>query len=121
MAGFGAPVVRRRYVIRGRVQGVGFRWWTRQTAEALEIVGEVRNLPDGSVAATAFGTEAALAAFEASLNRGPPLARVDGVEVQEDGGGGRSDDGGGHGDGGVGDLASSGALPEVPASFEIVQ
>ena len=39
----------RGYSVNGRVQGVGFRWWTRRTADRLGIAGSVRNLPDGSV------------------------------------------------------------------------
>jgi acylphosphatase len=44
-----------RLVVTGRVQGVGFRWWTQNTARALGLAGSVRNLPDGGVEIVAQG------------------------------------------------------------------
>lgn len=87
----------------GRVQGVGFRWWTRKLARDLGLVGRVRNRVDGSVEIRAAGDEAALKRLEVALRRGPATARVDSVEVvgvadgeptdEPDGGpGGRSED-----------------------------
>jgi len=73
-----------RYRVVGRVQGVGFRRWTRRFAEDLGLEGAVRNLPDGSVEVVAEGGEAGLAALQRALESGPPLARVDAVEVLED-------------------------------------
>ena len=70
----------RGYQVRGRVQGVGFRWFVRSAAGRLGISGHVRNLPDGSVEVHAKGSSEALADFEAALRRGPPGARVDDVE-----------------------------------------
>jgi len=70
----------RRYLIEGRVQGVGFRFFTRNAARALGLSGFVRNLSDGSVEAVARGSEEALEAFEQSLRRGPAGSRVDAVE-----------------------------------------
>jgi acylphosphatase len=70
----------RGYRVVGRVQGVGFREWTRRTAERIGLVGSVRNRPDGSVEVQASGTEDALGRLEAMLEKGPPLARVDRVE-----------------------------------------
>lgn len=64
----------------GRVQGVGFRFWTRRTARALGLAGRVRNLPDGSVEVQAVGPEEALARLETALAEGPPAARVERVE-----------------------------------------
>ena len=72
--------VTKGFVIRGRVQGVGFRWWTRQTAEALGVVGTVRNLPDGTVRVVARAGDEAMRQFADKLRDGPPFARVDGVE-----------------------------------------
>jgi acylphosphatase len=74
----------RRYRIEGRVQGVGFRYFTRRTARGLGIRGQVRNLPDGSVEAIAEGSPEALEALERRLRAGPPGARVDEVKIQEE-------------------------------------
>jgi len=62
--------------IHGRVQGVGFRWWTRRTADHLGIAGSVRNLPDGSVEVVAAGPVDALREFETRLHAGPRSASV---------------------------------------------
>ena len=66
--------------IHGRVQGVGFRWWTRRTAAELGLCGVVMNRADGSVEVQAVGEAAALQSFEARLAKGPPGSRVDGVD-----------------------------------------
>jgi len=73
----------RRYLIEGRVQGVGFRYFTRRTARRLGIAGYVRNLPDGSVEALARGSDADLESLERRLREGPPGARVESVGVSE--------------------------------------
>lgn len=65
----------------GRVQGVGFRWWTVRTADRLGLGGSVRNLRDGSVEVQAVGSPAALDELESALASGPPGARVDRVEA----------------------------------------
>jgi acylphosphatase len=70
----------RGYRVYGRVQGVGFRWWTQRTATALGLAGHVRNLPGGGVEVHARGSAEELAALEAALKGGPPMARVDGIE-----------------------------------------
>ncbi len=70
---------RRGFRVLGRVQGVGFRWWTRATGAELGLRGSVRNCPDGSVEVQAQGTPAALAKLEEELWKGPPAARVDEV------------------------------------------
>lgn len=72
---------RRGYKVRGRVQGVGFRWWTQRHASGLGLRGTVRNLPDGSVEVQACGTAEQLAALEEGLAHGPGGARVDAVEA----------------------------------------
>ena len=64
----------------GRVQGVGFRWWTRSLATRLGLSGTVRNLPDGSVAVHARGTEEQLRQLYAELLHGPPGAHVQSVD-----------------------------------------
>jgi acylphosphatase len=70
-----------RAVIRGRVQGVSFRWYTREEAERLGVAGWVRNRPDGSVELWAEGAREAVEALLAWCHRGPPAARVSGVET----------------------------------------
>lgn len=66
--------------VTGRVQGVGFRWWTRSLAARLGVVGSVRNAADGSVEVHARGPDATLAELERLLTEGPPHARVDAVD-----------------------------------------
>jgi len=69
-----------RFLISGRVQGVGFRWFAMKRAAELDIGGWVANLPDGRVEVAAEGRLEALAEFEATMARGPMWARVDSVE-----------------------------------------
>jgi acylphosphatase len=64
----------------GRVQGVGFRWWTRRAARELGVAGWVRNEGDGSVVVHAIGPASALERLEAALRSGPMGARVDQLE-----------------------------------------
>ncbi len=71
---------RRGFLVRGRVQGVGFRWWTQRTGHELGLSGHVRNLTDGSVEVHAAGSPEALEAFAKALHDGPPGARVSAVE-----------------------------------------
>ena len=66
----------RGYRISGRVQGVGFRYWTQEQARRLELAGSVRNLPDGSVEVIARGTPETLDRFQTLLAQGPPGAKV---------------------------------------------
>lgn len=66
--------------IRGRVQGVGFRWFVLSRAQALDLVGWVRNRADGSVEFLAEGPRADLARLLAQARRGPAAAHVSGVE-----------------------------------------
>ena len=85
----------RGFRVRGRVQGVGFRWWTRRRASDLGLWGTVRNRPDGTVEVHAAGELETLEAFAAELEVGPPSARVERVD----------------------DLQSAGSLP---TRFEII-
>ena len=70
-----------RVVVRGRVQGVGFRAFTRRHAMLLEIRGEVANLPDGSVKAYIEGDRNRVEQMLHLLNEGPSLARVEELAV----------------------------------------
>jgi acylphosphatase len=74
----------RRYLIEGKVQGVGFRHFTRRAARGLGLSGFVRNLPDGSVEAVAEGTGEALDSLEQQLRQGPPASRVATVRVVDE-------------------------------------
>jgi acylphosphatase len=72
-----------RFLVRGRVQGVGYRWFVSRQAERLGLRGFARNLADGTVEVVADGPEVALAQLEVALRRGPTLARVAGVEKSD--------------------------------------
>jgi acylphosphatase len=77
------PLQARRFFVRGRVQGVGFRWFVEREAHILQITGWVRNNPDGSVEVLAVGTPQQLAGLRARLQEGPRAARVDDVKESE--------------------------------------
>jgi acylphosphatase len=66
----------KHYLVRGRVQGVGFRWFVQRAAERLGIVGDVRNLPTGEVEVRAQAEESILNLFKRELRNGPPSAQV---------------------------------------------
>ncbi|CAN7213641.1 acylphosphatase [Neorhizobium tomejilense] len=68
--------------ITGRVQGVGFRAWTREEAERLGLTGWVRNEPDGSVLALLAGPPAGISQMLERFRHGPPGASVSGAERQ---------------------------------------
>jgi acylphosphatase len=71
------------YRVRGRVQGVGFRWFVENAARTLGVSGWVRNRSDGSVEVMAQGTREQLFSLRAKLHEGPRAARVDDVEELE--------------------------------------
>ena len=75
--------VAKRYLIEGRVQGVGFRYFTQRVATQHAISGWVRNTPDGRVEIEAEGTEHAMREFEQRISGGPAGARVDHVSTLE--------------------------------------
>ena len=70
----------RRFLVYGRVHGVGFRWFVEREAHMLQIAGWVRNNPDGTVEVLAMGTRDQLAGLRSRLQEGPRAARVDRVE-----------------------------------------
>ncbi|HTB15988.1 MAG TPA: acylphosphatase [Bryobacteraceae bacterium] len=72
-----------RFLISGRVQGVGYRYFAERSAHAAGVTGWARNLDDGSVEAHANGTQAQLDDFEARLRQGPRFADVRSVQVSE--------------------------------------
>ena len=73
----------RRWRVRGRVQGVGFRYFTQRVAAELGLGGYVRNLDDGGVEVYAVGPEEKLSELAGRLHHGPRWAEVDGVDEQE--------------------------------------
>jgi acylphosphatase len=73
----------RRWLVSGRVQGVGFRWFVEQHAQSIGVTGWVRNLDDGRVEAYAVGEEAHLDQLAARIHQGPSLSSVRGVEQFE--------------------------------------
>jgi acylphosphatase len=74
-------LVARRFLISGRVQGVGFRWFAESAAAREGLHGWIRNLPDGRVEAQAEGDAESIERFERALRQGPPSARVETVDV----------------------------------------
>lgn len=75
--------IAKRFVVRGRVQGVGFRWFVEREAHMLGVAGWVRNNHDGSVEVLAMGTRDQLTGLRTCLRQGPRAARVDDVEESE--------------------------------------
>ena len=77
------PHQARLYRVRGQVQGVGFRYFVEQSAQALGVRGWVRNVDDGSVEVYAVGTQAQLSELAGHLWKGPRWAEVRGVDEAE--------------------------------------
>ena len=67
-------------VVRGRVQGVGFRWYVRESARDLGLAGWVRNRPDGSVEVAVEGDDHSVKSMRDALVRGPAGASVTGLD-----------------------------------------
>ncbi len=72
--------VARRFLISGEVQGVGFRYFAQRVAARHQVVGYVRNMPDGSVEAHVEGTPESIETFKHDLSVGPRLSRIEQVE-----------------------------------------
>jgi acylphosphatase len=75
--------IAKQAVVRGMVQGVAFRWSTKTRARELGVAGWVHNLPDGSVEVWVEGSASAVEDLVRWLERGPPAARVEAVEVTD--------------------------------------
>lgn len=75
-----SPETCRGLILRGRVQGVGFRWWAREAAAQVGVRGIIRNLSDGSVQVLAAGSPDLVDDFLAAMRAGPRNARVDAAE-----------------------------------------
>jgi len=73
----------RRFLVEGRVQGVGFRWYVIDAARRLSLTGWARNLSDGRVEVLAQGPHEAIASLADMLREGPRAARVDKVTWQD--------------------------------------
>lgn len=71
------------FVVHGRVQGVGFRYFTRECGIKLDLTGWVKNLPDGTVQCEAQGDNSQLDAFYTTLGQGPVLSRVTRIDKNE--------------------------------------
>jgi acylphosphatase len=83
MAGKASRNIARRYLIAGRVQGVGYRAFAQNVARELSLTGWARNLDDGGVEVHANGSAAQLDRFEGRLRQGPRWSGVRSVEVTE--------------------------------------
>lgn len=70
-------------ILKGRVQGVGYRWFARENAERLSIVGHVKNLMDGEVEVVAQGEEEQVEAYIRLLKQGPAFSRVLDVDIRK--------------------------------------
>ena len=75
--------IARRFIVSGRVQGVGFRYFTQDAARREGLHGYVQNRDDGSVEAVAEGDSESLERFERALRRGPSRSRVENVVIDE--------------------------------------
>ena len=75
-------IVARRFLIAGRVQGVGFRFFAEAAAAREGVHGYIRNLPDGRVEARIEGDQEAVDRVEMALRRGPGGARIEEFEVE---------------------------------------
>lgn len=76
-------VIRKHTVVRGKVQGSGFRYYTQLEAMRRGLTGYVRDLPDGSVEAEIEGDDDVVEAFVTWLNTGPTWAEVERVDVTD--------------------------------------
>ena len=73
----------RRYRLSGRVQGVGFRYFTQRLATEIGVTGWVKNLEDGTVESQVAGSQEQIDLFKAGLTEGPAESRVDQIDERE--------------------------------------
>jgi len=73
----------KHFIVRGQVQGVAYRYYTKQYADKLGILGTVRNMTDGCVEVYGQGTIEGLVSFEACLKQGSPYSEVTSIEINE--------------------------------------
>ncbi len=73
----------KRYIVKGKVQGVWFRQSTKEKAISLNVIGWVKNLDNGDVEVCAFGDDVNIAELESWLWKGPEYARVDAITIDE--------------------------------------
>ena len=76
-------MIARRYIVKGQVQGVGFRYFTHRVAQQLGVRGRVKNLPNGTGEVYAEGDEDPMEQFLTGIKKGPSLGLVKEVEVGE--------------------------------------
>jgi acylphosphatase len=75
--------IARHIIVYGRVQGVGFRYFVRHWGNRLGLKGNVRNCPDSTVEILAEGDAPAMREFIKAVEKGPPVARVERLEIQD--------------------------------------
>ena len=83
-------IIAKRFLVSGRVQGVGFRYFVQDHAAVEGVHGYVQNLPDGRVEALIEGDEESVVRVERALRRGPAGARIDNVVVEDEAPSGRA-------------------------------
>jgi acylphosphatase len=76
-------IIAKRFLVSGRVQGVGFRYFVQDHAAVEGVHGYVQNLADGRVEALIEGDEESVLRVERAVRRGPPAARIDNVLVED--------------------------------------
>jgi acylphosphatase len=77
-------VIRRRLIVRGRVQGVGFRWFVARAARSRGLAGSAANRPDGTVEVVLEGEPDAVESLERLVREGPSGAQVNRVEAADE-------------------------------------
>jgi acylphosphatase len=77
-------MVRKRIIVHGRVQGVGFRYHVYQQALRIGIHGWVKNLPDGTVEIDAEGPSSRMKQFVEAVKRGSPVSKVTHLDIRDE-------------------------------------